>query len=278
MKATELKFSRRCKGVDVAALNSPWQVEDQRLDSRFLIGTALYPSPQIMRQAIEASGSDCVTVSLRRQGSGGESFWEYLKELPLKWLPNTAGCTSAREAITTAQMARELFGTHWVKLEVIGDEYNLQPDPYALLDATRELLAQGFKVFPYCTDDLVVCEKLAEAGCDILMPWGAPIGTGKGLINPYALRTLRQRLPDLTLIVDAGIGSPSHAAYAMELGFDAVLLNTAVAQSSDPVRMAQAFKLAIEAGRAAYEAGLMPERDLAQASTPTIGTPFWQQQ
>lgn len=257
-----------------------WQLADKQLNSRLLIGTALYPSPQIMQQAIKASESEVVTVSLRRQNpteKSGSDFWELLKQLELNLLPNTAGCHSVKEAITTAQMARELFNTNWVKLEVIGDEYNLQPDPFALLEATKELIAQGFEVFPYCTDDLVLCEKLVEAGCRILMPWGAPIGTGKGLINPYALKTLRARLPNITLIVDAGIGTASHAVQAMELGYDGVLLNTAVAQANDPVLMAQAFKHAMQAGRLAYEAGVMPERDLAQPSTPTLGKPFWHQ-
>jgi thiazole synthase len=257
-----------------------WSLSDRLINSRLLIGTALYPSPKIMLEAITASSSEVVTVALRRhlREQGDAMFWQHLQSLAVNFLPNTAGCTSAKEAITTAQMGRELFDTHWIKLEVIGDDYSLQPDPFALLEATKELLAQGFEVFPYCTDDLVVAEKLHAAGCNILMPWGAPIGTGKGLINPYALATLRQRLPDVTLIVDAGIGAPSHAAQAMEMGFDGVLLNTAVAQSSNPVQMAGAFKHAVIAGRQAYEAGLMPARESAQPSTPTIGTPFWHQQ
>lgn len=162
-----------------------WNLADKTIESRLFIGSALYPSPQIMSDAIVASGSDVVTVSLRRQaqdsqfqGQGNQNiFWECIKELNLNILPNTAGCHSVKEAVTTAQMARELFGTHWIKLEVIGDEYSLQPDPFALLEATQELISQGFEVFPYCTDDLVLCEKLVEAGCRILMPWGAPIGT-----------------------------------------------------------------------------------------------------
>jgi thiazole synthase len=258
-----------------------WTLADKDIESRLFIGSALYPSPQIMTDAIRASGSDVVTVSLRRQQQEQNKqniFWDCIKELNLNILPNTAGCHSVKEAVTTAQMARELFGTHWIKLEVIGDEYSLQPDPFALLEATRELIAQGFEVFPYCTDDLVLCEKLVAAGCRILMPWGAPIGTGKGLINPYALKNLRQRMPDITLVVDAGIGAPSHAAQALELGYDAVLLNTAIAQSPNPVTMARGFKAAVEAGRCAYEAGIMPEKDLAQPSTPTLGTPFWHQQ
>lgn len=258
-----------------------WQLADKTLNSRFLIGSSLYPSPQIMQDAIRASAAEVVTVSLRRQNpaeGGGNAFWELLSELNLNILPNTAGCHSVKEAITTAQMARELFKTNWVKLEVIGDEYNLQPDPFALLEATKELISQGFEVFPYSTDDLILAEKLVEAGCRIVMPWGAPIGTGKGLMNPYALKTLRARLPDITLIVDAGIGAPSHAVQALEMGYDGVLLNTAVAEAADPVVMATAFKHALEAGRLAYESGVMPERDLAKPSTPVIGTPFWHQQ
>ena len=262
-----------------------FQLADTLCNSRLFIGSALYPSPQIMSDAIHASGADVVTVSLRRQmlnnthtNNSDNDFWRLIKDLNIHLLPNTAGCHNAKEAITTAQMAREIFNTHWIKLEVIGDEYQLQPDPFGLLEATKELIAQGFEVFPYCTDDLVVCEKLVEAGCRILMPWGAPIGTGKGLINPYALKTLRQRLPDITLVVDAGLGAPSHAAQALEMGYDAVLLNTAIAQSPNPVNMAKAFKHAVIGGRLAYESGLMTTRDMATPSTPTLGTPFWHQQ
>ena len=262
-----------------------WTLADKEINSRLLIGSALYASPQIMQDAIRASAADVVTVSLRRQTAfqqadqaGGHQFWELLRELDLHILPNTAGCHTAKEAITTAQMARELFGTNWIKLEVIGDEYSLQPDPFALLEATQELTSQGFEVFPYCTDDLILCEKLVDAGCRILMPWGAPIGTGKGLINPYALKNLRQRLPEITLIVDAGIGSPSHATQALEMGYDAVLLNTAVARSPDPIAMGRAFGAAVEAGCLAYEAGVMIPSETASPSTPTLGTPFWHQQ
>ncbi|MDO6461539.1 thiazole synthase [Granulosicoccaceae sp. 1_MG-2023] len=258
-----------------------WQLADKQLNSRFLIGSSLYPSPAVMQQAIRASGAAVVTVSLRRQNPAGidsNPFWDLLRELPLELLPNTAGCHSAAEAITTAQMARELFGTHWIKLEVIGDTHTLQPDPFGLLEAATELVRQGFEVFPYCTDDLVLCERLLEAGCRILMPWAAPIGSARGLQNPSALRTLRARLPQATLIVDAGLGRPSHAAAAMELGYDGVLLNTAVAEARDPVAMARAFALAIEAGHLAFASGMIPERDFAKPSTPTAGTPFWQQE
>ncbi|WP_018623547.1 thiazole synthase [Kangiella aquimarina] len=254
------------------------KIGNKEINSRLFVGTALYPSPQIMLDAIKASEAEVVTVSVRRQGLGGENFWNQLKQLDCLWLPNTAGCHSAKEAVTTAEMAREIFQTNWIKLEVIGDEYNLQPDPFQLLEATKELVKRGFEVFPYCTDDLVLCQRLLDAGCNILMPWGAPIGTGRGLTDPYALQTLRKRLPDVPMVIDAGLGLPSHATQAMEMGFDAVLLNTAIAQADNPVVMAEAFKEAVTAGRKAYKAGAMPQRDLAQPSTPVLGTPFWQQE
>lgn len=252
----------------------------QSFTSRLMIGTALYPSPKVMQDAVTASGAEILTVSLRRQqpqNNSGDSFWQFVKQSGCVLLPNTAGCHSVKEAVTLAQMSREIFATDWIKLEVIGDEYNLQPDPFALLEATEALLKRGFKVFPYCTDDLVLCQRLADLGCQVLMPWGAPIGTGKGLINPYALETVRQRLPDIPLVVDAGLGLPSHAAQAMELGYDAVLLNTAVAQAHDPVLMASAFKVGVEAGHQAYLAGAMASRQTASPSTPTLGMPFWHQ-
>ncbi len=248
--------------------------------SRMLLGTALYPTLHIMEQAVTVSGADIVTVSLRRQSpenQAGQAFWQAIQALGCQVLPNTAGCHSVQEAVTTAEMAREIFQTDWIKLEVIGDDYNLQPDPFQLLTATEQLMARGFTVFPYCTDDLVLCQRLVDLGCDILMPWAAPIGTGRGPLNPYALRTLRERLPDVTLIVDAGLGKPSHAAAVMELGYDAVLLNSAVALAHDPVQMSTAFAHAISAGRLAYEAGPMPVRDVAKPSTPTVDTPFWHQ-
>ena len=268
-----------------------WDFAGKTLDSRFLIGTAMYDSPENMMISIDESESQIVTVSLRRQTAGSgdnQVFWDFLQSFhqPAQahslqkgryLLPNTAGCHSAKEAITLSVMARELFKTNWIKLEVIGDDYTLQPDPFQLVEAAEELIKQGFEVFPYCTDDLVLCEKLLSVGCKILMPWGAPIGTGKGLINPYALNNLRERLPGIPLIVDAGIGKPSHAAQAMEMGFDGVLLNTAVAKAQDSVKMAKAFKQAIEAGRLAYEAGSMLAQDRASASTPVVGMPFWHQ-
>ena len=248
------------------------------LGSRFFLGSSRYPSPQVLQQAIAASGAEVVTVGLKRQLAGTAStqndFYKMIQASGARLLPNTAGCSTAQEAITLAQMARELFGTHWIKLEVVGDEHTLQPDPFELVTAATELVRDGFEVFPYCTDDLVSCQRLLDAGCRILMPWGAPIGSGQGLLNPYALRTLRARLPDVPLIVDAGIGSPADAVQAMELGYDGVLLNSAVAHARDPVQMARAFKLGIEAGRLAYEAGIMAQQDMAVASTPVTGRPF----
>ena len=255
-----------------------WEIGGKILTSRLLIGSALYPSPAIMEESIVASGSQIVTVALRRQSAGEQGsnrFWEIIRSLNISVLPNTAGCHSAREAITTAQMAREVFGTNWIKLEVIGDQYNLQPDPYETVKAAEVLIEEGFEVFPYTTDDLVVAKKLVDAGCRIVMPWGSPIGSGKGLMNPYNLQAIREYLPDIKLVVDAGIGKPSHATMAMELGYDAVLLNSAVALAHNPVKMAKAFRDAVAAGRAGYEAGTMQEREFASPSTPTVGTPFW---
>ena len=257
-----------------------WQIGDVTLESRFFLGSAGYPSPEVLRQSILAAGAQVVTLGLRRQlGIDGNArsdngFVDVVRSTGVHLLPNTAGCRSAREAVTLAMMSRELLGTHWLKLEVIGDEQTLQPDPWELVQAADELVRNGFEVFPYCTDDLVSCQRLLDVGCRILMPWGAPIGSGQGLINPWALRTLRARLPDVPLVVDAGIGAPSHAAQAMELGYDAVLLNSAVAQAHDPVRMAAGFRDAIAAGRAGYEAGIIQPQDMAVASTPVTGRPF----
>ena len=246
--------------------------------SRLLIGSALYPSPAIMQDAIRSSGANIVTVSLRREAAGGktgDAFWSLIRELGVTVLPNTAGCRSVREAVTTAKLARELFSTPWIKLEVIADNDTLQPDVVGLVEAAAILIKDGFEVFPYCTEDLSVAMRLVDAGCKVVMPWAAPIGSAKGITNRDALKLMRERLPDITLVVDAGLGAPSHAAHALELGYDAVLLNTAIAKAADPVAMANAFRLGVEAGRTAYEAGLMEARDFASPSTPVIGTPFW---
>lgn len=251
-----------------------------QLDSRMLIGSALYPSLDVMQESIQASGAQVVTLSLSRQNpqaNGGANFWEKIKSLDLHLLPNTAGCHSVSEAVNMAKMSRELFQTDWVKLELVGDDYNLQPDPIELVKATEILLNDGFKVLPYCTDDLVIARHLVELGCEVIMPWGSPIGTAKGLLNPYALQAIRDRFPEITLIVDSGIGKPSHATQALEMGVDAILLNTAVAQAQNPVMMATAFARAIEAGRLAYQSGLISERSTAKPSTPILDKPFWHQ-
>lgn len=256
------------------------RIGDQILSSRLFLGTAQYPSPEILRQCIEASQPGLITVSLRRESAAGkgQKFWNILKNFKIPVLPNTAGCFTAKEAITTAEMAREVFETNWIKLEVIGDDYTLQPDPFGLAEAAEKLIAKGFKVFPYMTEDLMLAQRLADLGCDILMPWGAPIGSGRGLNNPFALKMLREKFPEKLLVVDAGIGAPSHAAAAMELGYDAVLLNTAVAKAGDPVKMAFAFAKGIEAGREAYLAGIIAAQEKASASTPMIDRPFWHQE
>lgn len=249
------------------------QLYGEEIGSRLLLGTAQYPSPQILAEAVKASGTEIITVSLRREGAdgAGAGFWQLIKELGVKVLPNTAGCHTAKEAVTTAQMAREVFGTNWIKLEVIGHSDNLQPDVFGLVEAARMLSDEGFEVFPYTTDDLVVGEKLLEAGCEVLMPWGAPIGSGQGLRNPDALRAMRAHFPNVPLIVDAGIGSPSDACMAMELGMDAVLLNTAVAKAGDPALMGTAMAQAINAGRQGRAAQMMERRDMAVPSTPILG-------
>lgn len=245
--------------------------------SRLMLGTAQYPSPAILADAFRRSGAGIATVSVRRESGGeraGASFWDLVRELGVRVLPNTAGCHSVREAVTTAQMARELFGTPWIKLEVIGHADTLQPDPFGLVEAARILSEDGFEVFPYTTEDVVLADHLLTAGCEVLMPWGAPIGTGLGLTNVYGLRTLRAQFPDVPMVVDAGLGLPSQAAAAMEMGYDAVLLNTAVAKAGDPAAMAEGFARAVEAGRLAWEADPMDPRDMAAPSTPVLGRAF----
>ncbi len=255
-------------------------IGDQILQSRFFLGTAGYPSPDALAQSIEAAKPGLLTVSLRRESKAGkgQDFWNIIKGFNLPVLPNTAGCQGVQEAVTTAEMAREIFETNWIKLEVIGDDYTLQPDPYRLLDAAETLIQKGFEVFPYMTDDLILANRLTDLGCNILMPWGAPIGSGRGLNNPFALKLLRERFADKTLVIDAGIGAPSHAAAAMEMGYDAILLNTAVSKAKDPAGMAKAFSYSIEAGRAAYLSGIIEPQETASASTPLIDKPLWHQQ
>lgn len=258
----------------------PLVLYGQTFQSRLLLGTSRYPSPKVLEAAVHKAKPAMLTASLRRQNvstnDSSNRFWDMLRQLEVPVLPNTAGCHSVQEVITTAQMAREVFETSWIKLELIGDDYTLQPDTLNLVEAASHLIKDGFKVLPYCTEDLVLCQRLVDAGCQAIMPWAAPIGTGKGPVNPYALRTLRERL-SVPMIVDAGLGLPSHACQVMEWGFDGVLLNTAVALAQDPITMAGAFASATQAGRDAYRSGSMTEQHTAQPSTPVLGTPFWHQ-
>jgi thiazole synthase len=241
--------------------------------SRLIVGTGKYPSPGVMVKAHEASGADMVTVAVRRvniSDRSKESLLDYIDTSKYFLLPNTAGCYTADEAVRTARLGREAGLSHWVKLEVIGDERTLFPDNEALLEATRILVAEGFVVLPYTTDDPIVCRKLEDAGAAAVMPLAAPIGSGLGIQNANNLRIIREfaRVP---LIVDAGVGTASDAALAMELGADGVLMNTAIAGAEDPIAMAEAMKFAVRAGRLAYRAGRIPRKMYATASSPVEG-------
>ena len=251
----------------------PWTVGGLTLTSRVLLGTSRYPSLQALLDSVDASGAEMVTVGVRRLdlADAGASLLDALQRRGLHLLPNTAGCYTAREAVLTAQLAREALATDRIKLEVIGDDETLYPDAVQLLKAAAELVADGFEVFAYCGDDPVTARKLADLGVAAVMPLASPIGSGMGLANPYALRLIRDLLPDIPLVVDAGIGTASDAALAMELGYDAVLLNTAVAGAEHPARMAAAMRHAVEAGRLAFGAGRIPRKSFAQASTPDAG-------
>jgi thiazole synthase len=246
-------------------------IADRRFASRLLLGTAGYPNQQVMLDALAAAEPALVTVAIRRISL--EAYAESLVDLvggryPL--LPNTAGCATVRDAVLTAQLAREALETSWIKLEIIGDRETLYPDVEQLLRATEELVKDGFTVLPYCNDDPVTCRKLADLGAAAVMPLGSPIGTGLGIINPYAIERICMTSP-VPVILDAGIGTASDAAQAMELGCDGVLLNTAVAKAHDPRRMAAAMRLAVEAGRAARLAGRIPKRSQAEPSSPQLG-------
>jgi thiazole synthase len=242
--------------------------------SRLLIGSSSYPNPQIMLDAIDASGAELVTVAIRRvnvESPAPESHLDLIRKGGYRVLPNTAGCYTAREAVLVAQLAREALDTDLIKLEVIGDDETLMPDVEQLLKAAKELIDDGFTVLAYANDDPITCRKLADMGCAAVMPLGSPIGSGMGIVNPYNLRIIREVVTDTPLIVDAGIGTASDATIAMELGYDGILLNTAIAEAQHPVAMAKAMRLAVESGRLAYQAGRVPERIYAKASSSMEG-------
>ena len=253
-------------------LDEKFLIAGRDFSSRLIIGTGKYRSFDEMKAAHRASGAEMVTVAVRRVplDRSSESFLDHL-DPSLAILPNTAGCYTAEEAIRTARLAREALSTDLIKLEVIGDQTTLFPDNEQTLEAARVLVKEGFTVLPYFTDDLIMAKKLLEAGCAAVMPLAAPIGSGLGVQNPANLRIMREQLPDATIIVDAGVGTASDAAIAMELGADAVLMNTAIAEAQNAEQMATAMRLAIEAGRLAYLAGRMPKRLYASASSPLTG-------
>ena len=256
----------------VQAKSDRFEIAGRPFTSRLIIGTGKYRTYDEMKAAHQASGAEMVTVAVRRVplDRSTESFLDHLNPA-LQLLPNTAGCYSAEEAIRTARLAREALQTDLIKLEVIGDQTTLFPDNEQTLEAARVLVKEGFVVLPYFTDDLIMAKKLLDAGCPAVMPLAAPIGSGLGIQNPANLRIMREQLPEATIIVDAGVGTASDAAIAMELGADAVLMNTAIAEAQDPAKMAKAMKLAIEAGRLAYLAGRMTKRLYASASSPLGG-------
>jgi thiazole synthase len=246
-------------------------IAGRTFSSRLIVGTGGFRSLDELERAVRASGAEMATLALRRVDPAAEgSLVDVLRDCGCFLLPNTAGCFTARDAVRTARLAREAFETDWVKLEVIGDDRTLLPDPAELLAAAETLVAEGFVVLPYTSDDPILARRLEDAGCAAVMPLGSPIGSGMGLNNPYNLRLIveRARVP---VILDAGIGTASDAALAMELGCDAVLLASAITRAEDPERMARAMRLAVEAGRLARAAGRIPRRHYAEASTPTEG-------
>src|ERR1700686_880911 len=256
----------------VAVLTEGFEIAGHTFHSRIIIGTGKYRSYEEMKAAHRSSGAEMVTIAVRRVplDRSSESFLDHL-DPSLKLLPNTAGCYSADEAVRTARLAREALATEWIKLEVIGDQTTLFPDNEQTLEAARTLVKEGFIVLPYFTDDLIMAKKLLDAGCPAVMPLAAPIGSGLGGQNPTNLRIMREQLPDAMIIVDAGGGTASDATIAMELGADAVLMNTAIAEANDSAKMAEAMKLAIQAGRLAYVAGRRSKRLYASASSPIAG-------
>ena len=250
------------------------RIAGREFDSRLIVGTGKYRSFEEMRRCHEISGASMVTVAVRRvnlHDKSKESLLDYIDREAMFILPNTAGCYTADEAVRTARLAREVGLSNWIKLEVIGDQDTLYPDTEGLLEATRQLVKEDFVVLPYTSDDLIVARRLVDAGAAAVMPLAAPIGSGLGVQNPAALRILREKITAVPLIVDAGVGTASDAALAMELGADGVLMNTAIALADDAAKMAEAMRLAVSAGRLAYEAGRMQRRLYASASSPLEG-------
>ncbi|CCG01097.1 thiazole synthase [Blastococcus saxobsidens] len=251
----------------------PFTVGGETFTSRLLLGTGGVPSLEVLEASVRASGTQLVTVALRRvEASATSSMMAVLDRCGVRLLPNTAGCHTAREAVLTARLAREAFGTDWVKLEVIGDDHTLLPDAVELLDAAEQLVAEGFTVLAYTTDDPILGRRLADVGCAAVMPLGSPIGSGLGIRNPHNIALLREAV-QVPVVLDAGIGTASDAAQAMELGCDAVLLASAVTRARDPERMALAMRQAVEGGRLARLAGRIPRRWHAEASTSFAGLP-----
>ena len=263
----------RAEFVAADAGTDPLVIGGRRFRSRLIVGTGKYKDGVETRAAIEASGAEIVTVAVRRVNldRSRESLLDFIDPNRYFLLPNTAGCYTAEEAIRAARLAREVGLSDWVKIEVIGDQATLYPDVQATVEATRVLVKEGFTVLPYTTDDIVFAKRLIDAGAAAVMPLGAPIGTGLGIANPYTLRLMRELITEVPLVVDAGLGTASDAALAMEMGFDAVLLNTAMAGSKDPVLMSSAMRKGTEAGREAFLAGRMPKRLYASASSPLEG-------
>jgi thiazole synthase len=254
-------------------MDTTLRIGTYELASRLIVGTGKYPSLDIMQQAHEASGTSMITVAIRRinlDDPTGKTMLDYIDRTKYTILPNTAGCYTAKDAVLTAQLARELLGTDLIKLEVIGDPHTLYPDTVETIAAAKELVADGFTVLPYIVDDPTACKRLEDVGCAAVMPLGAPIGSGLGICNPYSIAIIKERAT-VPVIVDAGVGTASDAAIAMELGVDAVLMNTGIAAASDPVMMAHAMRLAVESGRLAYRAGRMAKRLYANASSPMQG-------
>jgi thiazole synthase len=261
------------EATEMALAIDELKIGGRTLRSRLLLGTGGFPSLAVMAEAIAASGSELVTVALRRVDPASRgSLIDVLERAHVELLPNTAGCYTARDAVLTAKLAREAFSTDWIKLEVIGDEDTLMPDAPELLLAAEQLVDDGFVVLPYMTDDPVLARRLADIGCAAVMPLGSPIGSGMGIRNPYNIALIREAV-DVPVVLDAGIGTASDAALAMELGCDAVMAASAISRAQDPVRMAGAMRAAVEAGRLAHGAGRIPRRTYATASSPDEGLP-----